>query len=1271
MSTTVHVILTLLLERFLLCGSSYDAFQQSSIPISCRDIGFDGSTIAAAASDGSSLRIYQKSVTYPAGGLSEQKIISAQRMGSVSVHSGSVAALQYSVCSNPSVACNDLSLHVYEQDYQGFNNWGGGAVNGNILCTYPISYDTSGGQTASPQTFQLLSLDMWGDTIIAGNPHPRSDLSCTDNGPDMWQGQIVLWNKNSPNFDFESDSNPPSYFYAGPQFAPASAGRTFFGQCVATNGEFVFAVKPVCTVAPCSTAINNFNIYVYRLRNGMWTPGFGGMPSTFAEQIMVGNLDMYEDRPSTSEIVRDFACTAEATVDFFVVAFERDLASNYIGGVYVYERNLFGKSGKSQYDMPGESPSRSEWVFRQKLTYPFAGVTYARFGSDISLFGDTVVVGARQTVGPSNAVNSGSVFTFRKNSCPNVIVLSRSNFLFTANYLWPSLSIGDPVIFGANVWGGIELNTVYFIETKPSANTFTLAMSDWASGTLVAGKNEPLGTASSFIPSGSSDAGAACSVTFPTSATSQCMSMKPYDTCQNNWGLQRQYIHSIASDWAGRGVAYMGGTTIGTLHTTKLLFLEDAGTDKMVSRLSILKQSHFQPTITGTYRGPPRGGEKFGETMTYIDNGRRVLVGCPNCFSSTSAKNKGGVVFVYSRMNSLRKWLIESTLEVPASASPRHNEKFGTSIALDSLSDSIISVVVGTAMGRIHIFSFNPADVSWTHAGVLLATTTVTGSTGDTDGSASIFTASSTHGMSAKSKVRFFPSPWGAMYGGLSARNVYYVRKVISSTTFTIATDRSHDSVGSAYVMPTQQNAMDIAVAVTSRSGNIFTCTNTKGFILRGAITFSASPFPLSSGPSGTQLFGNVVAKKIYYIFSIDSDTTFSITLTSNGATQMSLSGAKAGHMFVRASTCCMSMTIAGNAEFSSSIAVEGSLVAVGAPAGRAYYDGSPEIDSPSCGLVFIFLKSTYFDSRDLQQTNQAGGMVATLKPPKRLTSGYSTSAPNFPSFPTSPLESVHPTYSRFGESIALRNRTLFISASHVDDQWQNKYSGVILVFRPQKSSTLIPDFQSYYNYKSWDLSATLVAPDSFPGMMFGWSMSLSVDGGILVVGAPRDSTSSPNNYYAVSSGSVYVLKQNSAGNWTFISKLSPVSPQAGARFGHSVAIGYSAKSNFSAIYVGSPMFDCSSNRRSQMFDFELIPDCGTVDMYEMVPDFQFFVVLLNPAASTGGSADFWEVDSGGLGLYQRTFNPIKDRGQDSIWATGRRNYEIHDVRTLQFRSRA
>jgi len=102
-------------------------------------------------------------------------------------------------------------------------------------------------------------------------------------------------------------------------------------------------------------------------------------------------------------------------------------------------------------------------------------------------------------------------------------------------------------------------------------------------------------------------------------------------------------------------------------------------------------------------------------------------------------------------------------------------------------------------------------------------------------------------------------------------------------------------------------------------------------------------------------------------------------------------------------------------------------------------------------------------------------------------------------------------------------------------------------------------------------------------------------------------------------------------------------------------------------------MFDCSSKRTSPMFDFDMIPDCGVVEMYEPVPDFQHFVVLLNPTqtASTGGSADFWEVDSGGLGLYQRSFNPIKDRGRDSIWATGRRNYEIHDIRMLHFRSRA
>ena len=143
--------------------------------------------------------------------------------------------------------------------------------------------------------------------------------------------------------------------------------------------------------------------------------------------------------------------------------------------------------------------------------------------------------------------------------------------------------------------------------------------------------------------------------------------------------------------------------------------------------------------------------------------------------------------------------------------------------------------------------------------------------------------------------------------------------------------------------------------------------------------------------------------------------------------------------------------------------------------------------------------------------------------------------------------------------------------------------------------------------------------------------------------------------------------------NWfsLFLSQNHPA--DKAAYCGDETKSGSSSKSNLSGFYVGSPLFDCSSKRRSQLFDFETVPDCGTVEMYEPVPDFQFFVVLLNPTstASNGGSADFWELDSGGLGLYQRTFNPIKDRGQDSIWATGRRNYEIHDVRILHFRSRA
>jgi hypothetical protein len=65
----------------------------------------------------------------------------------------------------------------------------------------------------------------------------------------------------------------------------------------------------------------------------------------------------------------------------------------------------------------------------------------------------------------------------------------------------------------------------------------------------------------------------------------------------------------------------------------------------------------------------------------------------------------------------------------------------------------------------------------------------------------------------------------------------------------------------------TQQTAMDVGIGVTARSGNIFTCVNTKGLVLRGAVTFSASPVPLISGYSTNKLFGSVLPKKIYYIF--------------------------------------------------------------------------------------------------------------------------------------------------------------------------------------------------------------------------------------------------------------------------------------------------------------------------------------------------------------------------------------------------------------------
>jgi hypothetical protein len=80
----------------------------------------------------------------------------------------------------------------------------------------------------------------------------------------------------------------------------------------------------------------------------------------------------------------------------------------------------------------------------------------------------------------------------------------------------------------------------------------------------------------------------------------------------------------------------------------------------------------------------------------------------------------------------------------------------------------------------------------------------------------------------------------------------------------------------------------------TAAGTNLITCVSTKGFVVNAPVVFTGVVLiPTQGLTPTTAVFGGLVAKTTYYIKSIDSDTTFTVSTTVGGAT-FALSNASA-----------------------------------------------------------------------------------------------------------------------------------------------------------------------------------------------------------------------------------------------------------------------------------------------------------------------------------------------------------------------------------------
>jgi hypothetical protein len=217
-----------------------------------------------------------------------------------------------------------------------------------------------------------------------------------------------------------------------------------------------------------------------------------------------------------------------------------------------------------------------------------------------------------------------------------------------------------------------------------------------------------------------------------------------------------------------------------------------------------------------------------------------LVVGQPVTFTGASFGNglMGGIL---ARIQYYVK-TVDSSTTFTVSATPS-----GSSVALTTASGTMIctsssqmSQTLQNVPGHVTISNTETATNLITTASIAVTATTVT---------TNLITCANTSVLAKGHAVVFS----GAL-GGLVAGTVYFVTTVNSSTQFSVSAIRD-----------------GAPVTLTTATGSITVQKTSSNFALNQAITFTGTTF------------GNIIANTVYYVRTLDSNTTFTISATMGG----------------------------------------------------------------------------------------------------------------------------------------------------------------------------------------------------------------------------------------------------------------------------------------------------------------------------------------------------------------------------------------------------
>ena len=250
-----------------------------------------------------------------------------------------------------------------------------------------------------------------------------------------------------------------------------------------------------------------------------------------------------------------------------------------------------------------------------------------------------------------------------------------------------------------------------------------------------------------------------------------------------------------------------------------------------------------------------------------------LLAGMPVVFSSSLGNLIGGTTYYVAAVSSITQFTVSTTLNGAVFALATAS---GT-ITVQQLTTNLVVnqpiVFTGTTFGNI-VANTTYYVSSITNTTSFVLATAVNGP---------IFAlATSTGSMTANLST----------IGGIVSYTTYYVQNIVSPTTFSISAtyagipfvlSNSTGAMTGNIVLPvssvtisnstTTTNVLttaSVSVTATATATNLITCASTATFVVNTAVVFNGG-------------LGNLLAGVVYYITSIPSSTTFTVSATFNG----------------------------------------------------------------------------------------------------------------------------------------------------------------------------------------------------------------------------------------------------------------------------------------------------------------------------------------------------------------------------------------------------